>query len=170
MPDVQIKESHSLTTLKQTIALPGTIMDWLLVPGGLGMDEELATAVRVAIGTDALAAENDILPDPDSTDRRGWWGDLDAEEIWDGWAPIGCKNWLLLRSKISDSNAMDGGTVYRAEQYTREALHPFIVKRIASAMDVSAERVDRDRIVVSVTMYRGPRVAIEMRFAYLWNQ
>jgi hypothetical protein len=41
--------------------------------GTLDDREELATAGRVALGTDARAGELDTLPDPDSTDRRGWW-------------------------------------------------------------------------------------------------
>jgi phage gp46-like protein len=37
--------------------------------------------VKLALLTDAIADPADILPDPDSNDRRGWWGDLDAETI-----------------------------------------------------------------------------------------
>lgn len=170
MPDIFLKGSTSLVRLRQTGYLPGTIMDWVLSPQGLSEEEELATAVRVALCTDALAAPTDILTDPDSTDRRGWWGDLDAEEIWDGWAPIGSKHWILMRSKISDANSVDGSTVSRAEQYTRTALQPFITKRIATRIDVQATRIGRQEIDVFVRMYRGPLPAIELQFAYLWNQ
>jgi phage gp46-like protein len=144
-------------------------MDWVQSPEGLSEEEELATAVRVALGTDALASPTDVLPDPDSTDRRGWWADLDAEEIWNGW-PIGCKNWLLMRAKIADANAAEGSTVMRAEQYVRAALQPFVTNRIASQFDVKAQRVGRQEIDVYVTMYRGPLAAIQLRFAYLWDQ
>jgi phage gp46-like protein len=168
--DIQIRVGNSLTEMRQTAVLPATLMDWVLTADGLSEEEELATAVRLALGTDARADDDEALPDPDSTDRKGWWGDLDAEEIWDGWAPLGCKNWLLLRSKIADEDAVEGGTVMRAEFYTREALQPFINKRIASAIDVRAQRVGKAEIDVWVTMYRGPLPAIEMRFAYLWNQ
>jgi phage gp46-like protein len=171
MTDIQIKLLNSFTETKQTAVLPGTLMDWLLLPNGtLSEDEELATAVRVALGTDALADTDEILPDPDSTDRRGWWGDLDAEAIWDGWAPIGVKNWLLLRTKISDALSEEGSTVQRAQMYTHEALLPFITRQIASRVDVLAQRVGKERIDVHVTMYRGPTPTIELRFAYLWNQ
>jgi phage gp46-like protein len=169
MVDILLKGTNSYLNLRQTRELPGTLMDWVVSPEGLSEEEELATAVRVALGTDALASTTDILPDPDSTDRRGWWGDLDAEEIWNGW-PIGCKNWLLLRAKITDANAAEGATVMRAEQYTRAALQPFITNRIASRVDVKAQRVGRQEIDVFVTMYRGPLTAIQLRFAYLWNQ
>src|SRR5215510_12849193 len=51
-------------------------VDWLLLDNGtLDNTESLATAVIVALGTDRLAEREDILPDPDSTDRRGWLAD-----------------------------------------------------------------------------------------------
>ena len=57
-------------------------IDWVLLNDGtLDDTQSLATAVIVALGTNRLALPSDILPDPDSTDRQGWWGDLDAEEI-----------------------------------------------------------------------------------------
>jgi phage gp46-like protein len=167
--NLQLQVSSARTDLHQTRELPGTLMDWVLSSEGLSEEEELATAVRVAIGTDALASITDVLPDPDSTDRRGWWGDLDAEEIWNGW-PIGCKNWLLMRAKIADANSVEGATVMRAEQYTRAALQPFLDRKIASAVSVKAQRVGRQEIDVFVTMYRGPLIAIQLRFAYLWDQ
>lgn len=169
MVDILLKGTNSYLELRQTHFLPGTLMDWVQIVGGLSEEEELATAVRVALGTDALASPTDILPDPDSTDRRGWWGDLDAEEIWNGW-PIGCKNWILLRTKIADANAAEGSTVMRAEQYTREALQPFILRNIASRIEVRAQRVGRQEIDVFVTIFRGPKTAIQLRFAYLWDQ
>ena len=67
--------------------LKGIWADWLLLPTGmLDQSQELANAVKVALLTDAIADPADILPDPDATDRRGWWGDLDAETIWIGLA------------------------------------------------------------------------------------
>jgi phage gp46-like protein len=168
--DIRLKEYQSL--------LHGTTMDWLLTPVGLlDETEELATAFRVALGTDRLADPEEILPDPDSTDRRGWWGDLQADEIWDGWN-IGCKNWLLTRAKISDEISWEGATIQRARNYTYEALRPFIDKKFCSRIDVVAERVldmtrhqaAREMIVVTVKAYRGPLQAIELRYAYLWDQ
>src|SRR5262249_61839920 len=97
-----------------------TIADWLLLSdGSLDETQELATLVKVALMTDRLADGGEVLPDPDSKDRRGWWGDYQAEEIWDGW-PVGTKNWVLTRNPILDAFALEGDTVSRAEQYTRE--------------------------------------------------
>ena len=140
----------------------------LLDDGTLDERQALATAVIVALGTDALAERDDILPDPDSTDRGGWWGDLDAEEIWGGW-PIGSRLWLLKRDKIEDPGSQRGATITRVDRYIREALQPFLDRRIASRLDVKVERVGRERIDASVVMYRGPSLAIELRYQVLWQ-
>lgn len=157
-------------SLRDRVSLAGTLMDWLQnADGTLNEEQELATAVRVAIGTDALADLHEPLPDLDSEDRRGWWGDLEAEEIWGGW-PIGSKNWLLMRAKISDELSWEGATVVRAKAYNRAALQPFIDRRICSAVEVDAWRSDRDTIEVHIVMFRGPRRLIELRYQYLWNE
>jgi phage gp46-like protein len=144
-------------------------VDWSLLDNGTLDDEQaLATAVIVALGTNRLALPDDILPDPDSTDRAGWWGDMDAKELFGGW-PIGSRLWLLKRSKIVGMEDPQGATVVRVEEYIREALQPFVDLRIASSFDVEAHRVGTERIDALVIMYRGPKRPVEMRFAILWN-
>lgn len=155
--------------LQQQVDLRGTFLDFLQSFDGLSEEEELATAVRVALGTDALASIDDPLPDLDSADRRGWWGDMDAEELFNGW-PIGCLNWLLTRAKIADAYSWEGATLVRAKAYTRTALQPFIDQRICSRVDVNAARTGRDKIEVHVVMYRGPKVLIELRYQSLWAE
>ena len=147
-----------------------TIADWLLLPNGtLDESEQLANIAKVALMTDSLAGIDDILPDPDSTDRRGWWGDYEALEIWGGW-PIGTLNWLLTRAKIADEYSYEGATLLRAEEYTRTALAPLLERRIATHIECKATRVERERIDVLVRIYRGPRLAIELRFQDLWAE
>jgi phage gp46-like protein len=144
-------------------------VDWALLDDGtLDETQALATAVIVALGTDRLAERSDILPDPDSTDRAGWWGDLDAEEIWGGW-PIGTRLWLLKRDKIDGPGSQRGATVVRVENYIREAIQPFIDLKIASRMEVKATRAGRDRIDAVVRIYRGPELAIELHYQILWD-
>lgn len=150
--------------------LAGIWADWLLKPdGSLDETEELVNIVKVALLTWGLAAADDILPDLDSTDRCGWWGDVDAETIWDGW-PIGAKIWLLKRSKITPAEAREGSTLVRAEQYCRAALQPMIERRICTAIDVEATRASIERINVLVTVYRGRQEKIELRFQNLWDE
>lgn len=144
-------------------------IDWeLRNDGTLDDTQALATAVVVALGTDGLADPGDELPDPDSSDRRGWWGDLDAEEIWDGW-PIGSRLWLLQRAKITGPGAAQGATVVRVENYIREAIQPFLDRRIGSSMDVEVTRVDDQRIDALVRIFRGPALEIELRYQVLWR-
>lgn len=156
--------------LKEYASLEGVTMDLLLLDNGrLDEREELATSVRVALGTDALAGPNDILPDPDSTDRRGWWGDFEADEIWGGW-PIGCKNWLLTRAKITDVPSAEGSTLQRARQYTIDALRPFVEKRVASNVGAEAIRVGLERIEVTAQLFRGPKLEIDLNYQALWQE
>jgi phage gp46-like protein len=162
MPDVRLVQ-YTEFPLKFDI-------DWLLLGDGRLDDRQaLATAVIVALGTNKLASPTDILPDPDSTDRMGWWGDMDAEEIWGGW-PIGTRLWLLRRSKIVGPEAREGATVTRVEQYIREAIQPFITIKAASRMEVKASRVDRERIDAVVRLYRGPELAVDLRYQILWDE
>src|SRR6516165_2485092 len=143
MPDVRLVQQTDLLGFPVRTEVS---VDWYLQDDGtLDDTQALATAVIVALGTDRLAAASDILPDPDSSDRQGWWGDLDAEEIWGGW-PIGCRLWLLRRDKITETGARQGSTVTRVEQYIREAIQPFIELKAATDMFVSAQRVGLERI------------------------
>jgi phage gp46-like protein len=144
-------------------------IDWLLLDDGtLDDTQALCTAVVVALGTDKLADPWDELPDPDSTDRRGWWGDLECEEIWDGW-PIGSHLWLLQRAKILGPGARQGATVVRVENYIRDAIQPFLDRRIGSRQDVVVSKVDDQRIDALVRIYRGPDLEIELRYQILWS-
>lgn len=148
----------------------GCTMDWLVLDSGLlDESEELATSLRVALGTDALSDVDEILPDPDSTDRRGWWGDFEAELIWGGW-PIGSKLWLLSRAKITDAPSSEGSTVARAKQYTEDAIRPFLDRGVATDQAVLATRVGLDRIYVHAVVFRGPLAEIELSYQMLWDE
>ena len=158
--------------LGQTVVdrIEAVSIDWLRSPVGLVDEgEDLRSAVIVALGTDRLANVDDKLPQIDSDDRRGWWGDMDAGMIWGGW-PIGSRLWLLERAKIVGSGAAEGATLARAEDYAREALQPFLERGIASRLHVVAERVGRERIDMLATLYRGPLPAVQLRYQYLWTE
>jgi phage gp46-like protein len=145
-------------------------LDWLMSDQNLIVDGyDLQSAVIVALGTDALAPPSEELPDPDDTNRRGWWGDMDAEEIWNGW-PVGCLLWLLQRAKITGIMSKQGSTVAKAEGWTREAMDPFVRFRIASQVDVEGEQIGTERIDVGVVVYRRPSEAIELRYNQLWEE
>lgn len=162
MPDIRLVQNTEFPKYSVTV-------DWsLLADGTLDDTQALATAVVVALGTDRLADVGDLLPDPDDTDRRGWWGDFDSEEIWDGW-PIGSRLWLLQREKIAGSGAQRGPTTVRVEHYIYEAIQPFLDRRIGSQLFVEATRNGASRIDALVRIYRGPTLEIELRYAVLWE-
>lgn len=158
--------------LKQTLTanVDAISLDWLKTPLHL-IDEthSLQTAVILALGTDRLANPDDILPDITSDDRRGWWGDLQAEEIWGGW-PVGSRLWLIGRAKITGPGAREGATVARVEAYIREALQPFLENGIASRMTVNATRTEVEEIDAEIVLYRGPKPLIALRYQGLWDE
>jgi len=136
--------------------------DWLLVGRMLDTRMELVTAVAVALFTHRTAEDDDPLPHF-ASDRRGWWGDLDAEELFDGW-PIGSRLWLLSREKQTEE------TRARAEEYIREALDPFVEKRICERYDLAVDWFAHERLGAEITFYRGPKESIAVRFETLWNE
>ena len=145
-------------------------LDWrLLSDGTLDDAQALHTAVAVALGTNALASVDDILPDPDSSDRQGWWGDMDADVIWNGW-PIGSKLWLLQRSAISSPDFKQGSTMTKITNYIKNCMQPFVDRKIASQFDVVSVRVDAQRIDAQVRLFRGPKAAVDLMFQILWKE
>lgn len=143
--------------------------DFLLLPSGeLDESAELATALTVALGTDGLASVDDLLPGLDDDDRRGWWGDLDAQVIWKGW-PIGSLLWLLERAKITDANAQGGATLGNAVRYASNAIQPFVTNGICSRFRVEAERTDKETIRMRIEVYRGPLPAIKLQYDLMWE-
>jgi phage gp46-like protein len=144
-------------------------IDWqLLSTGEIDATMALATAVVVALGTNALADESDPLPDPDSTDREGWWGDFDGDVIWNAW-PIGTKLWLLRRSAIESAQSRAGSTQAMAMNYIRMAIQPFVDNKIASTYEIVSMRVTRQQINAIVRLYRGPRRSIDLMYQMLWD-
>jgi phage gp46-like protein len=167
MPDIRIVQ----VGLQEAVTL-----DWLLstnaiLPAMNGLDETqaLATAVTVALCSDRLAETSDALPLPGSSDRKGWWGDDGAADIWNGW-PIGSRFWLMSRDKITDSNTAAGSSTTKILAYATESLTPFVDARIISDFDVEATQVNAQRIDVTVTLYRGPLPDIALQFQALWGE
>ena len=163
VPDVRLVQDATFPRYSVTI-------DWnLLDDGTLDDTQALATAVIVALGTDALADATDLLPDPDSTDRAGWWGDLEANTIWNAW-PIGSRLWLLRRSAIETVGSRQGSTVARVLSYVHMTIQPFVDAQIASRFTALAERVDKQRIDTRIVIYRGPQPAVELLYSILWDE
>jgi phage gp46-like protein len=163
VPDVRLVQDARFPRYSVTI-------DWsLLGDGTLDDTQALATAVIVALGTNALADATDQLPDPDSTDRAGWWGDLDADTIWNAW-PIGSKLWLLRRSAIESVASRQGSTVARVLAYVHMTIQPFVDQKIVSRFEATAVRTDRQRIDTKITIYRESSPPIDLLYSILWDE
>ena len=146
-------------------------LDWLQSPAsGLPVEAaELATAVTIALLSDATAAPSDQLPDPNSTDLRGWWGDWQAEEIWGGW-PLGSKLWLMIRASIVGTGAKQGSTITRLTQYIQAAMQPFVTNRICTSFTVKVWQDKIDGMTAKIVMYRGNKSAIALQFQGVWQE
>jgi phage gp46-like protein len=163
VPDIRLVQNTLFPRYSVTL-------DWeLLEDGTLDDTQALATALCVALGTNGLASVDDLLPDPDSSDRKGWWGDMDAETIWNGW-PIGSRLWLLRRSKIEGPNAQRGATIAWVQNYIVECIQPFVDHRICSTFRVEVARTSPQQIDALIIVYRGPQPIIELRYAVLWDE
>lgn len=145
-------------------------VDWLLLDSGmLDVTQALATAIVVALGTNALANSLDQLPDPDSTDLGGWWGNLDCDTIWNAW-PIGSQLWLLRRSAILSAESRQGATITRVKMAISAAIQPFANAKIISTYKVNAWRVGRQQINARVVIYKGPTPVIDLLYTILWDE
>src|SRR6516165_9200003 len=145
-------------------------MDWSVRDDGtLDDTQALATAIVVALGTNALASVDDELPDPNSTDRQGWWGDMDCAEIWGAW-PIGSLLWLEKRTKITPPEALEGSTLGRVKNHIYQAIQPFVDNKICSTYSVEVWRQDVQQIDALIRIYRGPLMAVELRYQLLWDE
>jgi phage gp46-like protein len=161
-PDIRTVQNTAFPQYSVTI-------DWqLLSDGTLDDSMALATALVVALGTNGLADVNDRLPDPDSTDRQGWWGDMDTDTIWNGW-PIGSRLWLLTRAAIEGPESKFGATQSWIMNYITETLQPFIDRKIASRFQIMSARVTKQQIDVVIRVYRGPIAAIDLQYQLLWQ-
>jgi phage gp46-like protein len=163
VPDIRIVQNNEYPDYQ-------VHLDWQVRDDGtLDDTHALATAIVVALGTNGLADANAILPDPDSNDRMGWWGDYDAQYIWSAW-PIGSLLWLLRRSAIYSSEHPGGSTLAIVKNYIYSCIQPFVNARAISTFSVFVERVDTQRIDALIQIYRGPLLAIELRYQLLWNE
>jgi phage gp46-like protein len=143
-------------------------LDWRVSDGVVDETQALATAIMVALGSDRLADVRDELPDNLDNDRRGWWGDMDAEEVWNGW-PLGTRLWEMRRDAVRGEGYRFGATTVKADNFVRECMRPFVETGIVSKFDVTVEQVTDERIDVLIVIYRNLAPAVSLRFAYLWD-
>ena len=109
-------------------------------------DEGLETAVIISLFSDRRAADDDILPDENNPNKRGWWGDLVSERD-----QIGSRLWLLDRSKTTSD------ILVKAKQYAEEALKWMVDDGVAAKIVVETERQGdpgKDQLIIGVKIHR----------------
>lgn len=143
------------------------VSDWLITGDDLASDSGLKSAAIISLLTDRLAGEGDEIPDG-SDDRRGWWADDGATEIWGPEAgPIGSHLWLRARAKATEeTRGLIGNDCYVALQW-------MVNIKVASLVTVETWWMGNDRSAGKlgghIRIYRGPEKAVDLRFEPLWK-
>ena len=100
--------------------------------GDLYYDEGLETAVIISLFTDQRAKNDDTLPDENSDDKRGWWGDQISDIEND---EIGSRIWLHAeRAKTVEE------VLIQVKQDVKNALQWLITDGVAAALEITTER------------------------------
>ncbi len=129
----------------------------------LESDNGLETAVIISLFSDRRAKKDDILPDSNSTDRRGWWGDLVSPAV-EG-DQIGSRLWLLNREKTLES------VLIRAKEYIEEGLLWMLEDGVVAKIEVETERQGmpgNDRLVIGVKIQKIDGNEIALDFEAQW--
>lgn len=129
----------------------------------LESDAGLETAIIISLFTDRRAGADDILPDPNNLNRRGWWGDLAYPEV-EG-DQIGSRLWLFEREKTLES------VLAKVKKYAEESLSWVIEDEVAVKVDVSAERlgpVGTDKLALLIQIYKIDGAEIAYKYEAQW--
>jgi len=129
---------------------------WTVVPGDLASDDDLETAVLISLFTDRLAHTDDNI---DQSNRRGWWGDTDADY------QIGSRLYLIRRTKLTTETAKN------AKIYATEALQWLIDDGIVSDITVQTQIVFPSRLYLAISYTKpGQITATTQKFGWAWDQ
>lgn len=120
-----------------------------LQPGGM-----LQSAVLVSLFTDRRARPDDRIG---ADDPRGWWGDSYAAQ------PIGCRLWLLLRSKRTTE------TLRRAKDYILESLQWLLDDGVAARVDVLTEWTRPGLLGAQITISQRDGTTLALAYDFAWE-
>lgn len=123
----------------------------------LVLESGLDTTFFLAVYTDAIASEEDELPNSDG-DRRGWWGD----ELLG--LSTGSKIWVYSeRGKL---------TIENIENIRTEMINAVTTQMINTGM-IESITVTYEKLVDGVTwdvaMYRGTSTNVFLQYSQLWD-
>ncbi|TWD54550.1 phage gp46-like protein [Agrobacterium vitis] len=138
--------------------------NWVLVGGGLQADNQLQTAVVLALFTDRRCPpDHPLAKYVEDGDLRGWWGDgvdvrSDLSET-----EMGSLLWLLERMPLTDQ------TVMWAQSLAAEAVQPLVDQGAVAKAVVTAEKADH-RINLAINLYaRDGSKAFAQQFDVYWR-
>jgi phage gp46-like protein len=138
--------------------------DIFFAGGDLTREEGLQTAVMMSLYSDRRADNDDILPDPNNMDKRGWWGDQISEYEND---KIGSKLWLLERAKATENN------LSLARIYMEECLDWMLEDEVVQDIEVETESQKRQdgtaTLAAKITIYQSDGQVIALKFDDLWQ-
>ena len=134
--------------------------DWTISDGGLTTGNDLETAIAVSLFTDQLASP-DYKPTDGTSDRRGWWGDSEADP---GDGQIGSLLWQLERSKKTPD------LLPRAEGMCNDALAWLVTDGIAASVSTVATWQNGKRLALAITVVKPDGSRQVFRFAWAWAQ
>ena len=134
--------------------------DLVLFGFDLERDDGLETAVIISLFTDRRANAEQIPPEYEQDDLRGYWGDLTNVSATD---QTGSLLWLLDREKELPQ------TLSRAEQYCRDALAWMIDDVVATTIEVAASYHSRGVMLLVIDIYRPTGPAVRYRYNYEWS-
>ncbi|AZC16687.1 MULTISPECIES: phage GP46 family protein [Pseudomonas] len=117
----------------------------------------LTRAVLISLYTWRRAADDDVL---DDDERFGWWGDSFPTVADDR---IGSRLWLLRRVKLTRQTQLD------AEFYAREALQWLIDDGHCSAVDISSERLDAQRLNLRIVLVLAGGERLDINPEHSWQ-
>lgn len=138
-------------------------------------DDTLMTAVVISLFTWRRANPDDVLPDPLSKNRMGWFGDwysnaaLNALAANDN-APlpiptdrIGSRMWLLWREKVTPE------VLVRAQEYCQEALQWMLDDGVASDVQVVAAETQPGVLGVAIQITKPDMTTETYRYDDYWQ-
>jgi phage gp46-like protein len=134
--------------------------DLVLFGFDLQRDDGLETAVIISLFTDRRASAEQIPPEYEQDDLRGYWGDIINASATD---QTGSLLWLLAREKQVPQ------TLSRAEQYCRDALAWMIDDVVATRIEVVASYFSRGVMLLGTDIYRPDGSVVRYRYNFEWS-
>lgn len=117
----------------------------------------LRRAVHISLFSWRRAAADDPV---EGADRQGWWADCAPTVAGD---LIGSRLWLLQRRTITPDTLRD------AREYAEEALRWMTEDEIVTAVTVTVERQDTQRVNLQVLLTEANGETLQLAFEDTWS-